>query len=72
MNAINDVLTELNAALDSYLEASARLQDARREETAATNRLNLAQRAVDTAVAEIRKGAPNGSDWSRKTVDVIS
>jgi hypothetical protein len=72
MKTINDVLTELNAAAGAHTAALARLWAAQREEAAATNRLNEAQHAVDAAVAEIRKGAPEGSDWSRKTMDVIS
>lgn len=45
------------------LEANKRYNQAGSAQTAALNRANQAQRALDGAMESLRKGAPYGSDW---------
>ena len=57
----------LDTATYEYDAAAAVTEIARRDETAALNRLNAAQKAFDAALAEIRKAAPARSDWQQRT-----
>lgn len=57
----------LDTATLEYDAAAATAEMARRDETAALNRLNAAQKGFDAALAEIRKAAPARSDWQQLT-----
>lgn len=60
---IEDLLKAQREAALAYEAAEQRESLACSECTDALNRLNAAQRAVDAALAEIRKTAPHRSDW---------
>lgn len=72
MSKISPTFAELEKELADATTASASAEQAeslaRRTATDAHNRLNAAQRAVDMRVAEMKKAAPAGSDWSKTTV----
>lgn len=64
----NDVTIEqaaqaLREAQAAYDDIHLAAEEARRLETAAKNELNSAQKAFDTAVEQIKKGAPRDSNW---------
>lgn len=61
---MDELLNELAAASESLAIAASRAADASREKTTAINRLNAAQKAVDAKLAEMRKNAPQESDWA--------
>ena len=50
------------AALEA---AEQRTWIARSDETERRTKLNATQKAIDAAVAELRKGAPRDTDWAR-------
>lgn len=56
----------LDAARKEYDEAHSRYENARRVETNARNNLNEAQKAFDTAVADVKKDAPWDSNWHQE------
>ena len=66
-------IAELSAGLKACSEDLATRVETRRaaerEETACRNRLNELQQQFDAAVEQIRKAAPNDSDWGRKTAE---
>jgi len=41
------------------------LEDARREENAALNKVNEEQKHFDDLTAQVKSSAPKGSDWKR-------
>jgi hypothetical protein len=49
-------IAEMDAAETAYRSASSR-------QTAATNRLNGAQKAIDTAMNKLKAEAARGTDW---------
>ena len=61
--SLADLEKALNAATEHFRSTSARAAAVRREETDATNRMNDAQKAFDARIDEMRKAAPQGSDW---------
>lgn len=67
--SLNDQLANAVAAVAVANDRLARTADitaqARREETAALNELNRAQKHFDDLVATVKKSAPHGSDWRR-------
>lgn len=71
-----DAVAELATLGDQLHRATRRLDDARREETAAINRVNEAQKKFDELVALTKKTtAPSGTDWARaqrKTPDPLA
>jgi chromosome condensin MukBEF complex kleisin-like MukF subunit len=60
-------LRALQEALDSatqrYQLAKQEASLARNDETEALNRVNTLQAKIDAVLEEMRKRAPNGSDW---------
>jgi indole-3-glycerol phosphate synthase len=75
---MNEITTtpSLNTQLANAVAAVASAQDyyhrmreladqARRNETAALNKVNEAQRHFDALVAEVKKSAPRDTDWRR-------
>lgn len=54
---------EVAAATERYKSSLDATATARREETAALNRLNEAQRQLDKIIAQMRKESPRDSDW---------
>lgn len=56
---------QLKEATTAYEEASCEENRARNVATDARNRLNRAQKALDGAVAQLRKNAPRDTDWSK-------
>ena len=54
---------QLTEELKEAMQHSAR---ASRDETAVRNRLNEAQKALDTYVEKLKKDAPRLSDWGRE------
>lgn len=67
--SLNTQLANAVAALASAQDYYRRMHDlanqARREETAALNKVNEAQRHFDALVVEVRKSAPLDTDWRR-------
>lgn len=59
--------SELEVANSELLNVQAKMQSLRRDETFAINRVNDAQRRLDDAISELRKCAPQGSDWRSKS-----
>jgi hypothetical protein len=59
-------LTKANAA---YHLARTRAEGARASETEALNLCNRAQKALDDAVAGLRKTGPSASDWGRQRME---
>lgn len=64
--SFSDLLAEHAKALSEFENAQRSLQTAHSRETAALNKLNAAQRALDAAMDDIRKHAPRQSDWKRE------
>lgn len=64
---IVDAATKLSIARSDFESADIAYRRISSERTAATNRLNDAQKAFDAVVAEMRKEAPRDSDWKRQT-----
>ncbi len=62
---IDDLVKELMQAQSCLDSASKEVQNARHKETAAINRLNTAQKALDKAISELRKNSPSQSDWGQ-------
>lgn len=58
-----DLEKALVEATAEYVSAERRTAAARSEETAALNRMNHAQKALDARIDEMRKTAPQGSGW---------
>ncbi len=56
---------EVAVATERYKSCLDATATARREETAALNRLNEAQRQLDKIIAQMRKESPRDSDWRR-------
>lgn len=53
------------SAQDYYHRMHELANQARREETAALNKVNEAQRHFDALVVEVKKSAPRDTDWRR-------
>lgn len=65
MTGIEKAAQNLNEAKGAYEAADFAYQHASGERTSALNRLNQAQKCFDSAVQEIKKDTPAGSDWAR-------
>lgn len=61
---MDELLKTLAEATESLRIATQRADDARREQINAVNHLNGVQKAVDAKLDEMRKKAPQGSDWA--------
>lgn len=61
---MDELLNTLAAATERLEHATRRENEASREKTQAINDLNAAQKAVDAKLAEMRKKAPQESDWA--------
>jgi exonuclease VII small subunit len=66
MKTLNDLSVDLNAAMNAHAEAEEQSKAADRNLTAARNRLNAAQKALDAAVDELRSKAPWNTEWHSK------
>ena len=66
MSTLQELITELNAATLELSEASDRHREALRQHTAATNRVNEAQKMIDAEIARMKKASPAGTDWRVK------
>lgn len=53
----------LAKAISDWKLAETSASRARSEETAALNRMNQAQKALDAALTKLREEAPRGSEW---------
>lgn len=62
---VADLFSELEKATEEHKDAERAESQARSVLTAATNRLNAAQKAVDEHMAKLRKAAPWNTDWKR-------
>lgn len=58
------LVKDLLAATETLERAMQRERDATSESCACRNRVNEIQRALDAAMAELRKDAPRQSDWA--------
>lgn len=58
-------LAELSEATQRYNELTKVANDARMAQTAASNRLNTAQKKFDELVRELKAAAPRSSDWNK-------
>lgn len=56
---------EYEQAVEAHADAEQRARAAICTETDARNRLNQAQKKIDGMIAEMRKAAPDASDWRR-------
>lgn len=65
--SISQLLEAVQAATARVEEKDAAEGQARSAAVAARNELNEAQKKLDRALAEFRKGAPRDSDWHRDT-----
>lgn len=64
---ITSAINDLNEATERLFRASVKSAEARKDEIAATNAVNEAQKNLDCLYAQLRKAAPNGTDWKRQT-----
>lgn len=69
---ISDLFAELEAATAEHKDAERAESAARSTLTAATNRLNAAQKAVDAHMKKLRESAPWNTDWKRHTGCVVT
>ncbi len=60
---IPDLLADEAAARQQLKDAEQAESIARSASTAARNRLNAAQKAIDEAMRDLRKSSPRESDW---------
>lgn len=60
-----NAVASIAAAQDYYQRTKERAAIARNEETDALNTLNKAQENFDNLVAEVKKTAPQGTDWRK-------
>lgn len=58
-------LAELSAATQRYNELAKIVDDAYKAKTAASIRLNTAQKKFDELVRELKATAPRSSDWNQ-------
>jgi len=65
MMTIEEAFKDLEKAQAKYKEAQEIESEVRREVTAASNRLNEAQKKFDSVVAAIKLSSPGG-DWKSK------
>jgi len=63
MNDMQEAIEELETASALLMKCQAATSTARNAETTAINRVNEAQKRVDTLIADMKKAAPQGSDW---------
>ena len=67
--SLNTQLANAVAAVASAQDYLARMEQltatAQRQESAARNKVNEAQRNFDALVAEVKKSAPSDTDWRR-------
>lgn len=61
-----DLLAELQLAQAHHEEMTRAEAVARSNECTARNRVNAAQKAIDAAMAELKKAAPRDSDWAQQ------
>jgi hypothetical protein len=64
---IDAALRELVDANDQLASAEVKLNDARRNQCSAINRVNEAQKKIDVIVLYLKQGAYRDTDWSRKS-----
>lgn len=67
-----ELIKEFDAAMAEHKEAETEESAARSKMCAATNRLNAAQKALDTYVATLKRDAPWNTDWKRTRGEVVS
>jgi hypothetical protein len=60
------LINELKEAQNALETAEKRTAIARNEQCNALNRVNNAQKAIDAAILELRKGSPRQSEWKRR------
>ena len=63
---ITRLARDVELATGEYIEAKEESSAASSRTTAAINKLNQVQKSFDAALAELRKGAPRGSDWGQR------
>lgn len=63
---IEELMAEFKAATDEHESAHMHAESARSAETAALNRLNRAQKAIDEWHKAIKEKAPWNSDWHQQ------
>jgi hypothetical protein len=61
---IDEVVRQLQEAVAELTEAEKAYQEACHAHTLATNRVNFLQKELDQLVADMKKAAPRGTDWS--------
>ena len=59
-----DLVIDVASARSVLIEAEKQTSVSRAAETTARNRYNDATKALDAAMADLRKLAPRGTDWS--------
>lgn len=64
VKSLADLEQVLAAALNAHRTARTASEAASRNETAALNALNAAQKALDDRIQSLRAAAPKGSDWA--------
>lgn len=65
-----EISEELHAAAERYEEARLTEEAARRDRSAALNRVNTLQKEFDDVVTKIRKDAPKDTDWTAMRIPV--
>lgn len=60
---MESAIADLAGAIDRHHVCKRRIEAASREETAALNKVNEAQKRIDALVAEMVRQSPPGSDW---------
>lgn len=68
-NALADAMTEYHDAREALVRAEGEARAASMKETAARNRVNDAQKKIDTILDELRKSAPRDSNWQRSVIE---
>ncbi len=63
---IAELETELADAVKQHAECCQELDTARRNETAALNRVNDKQKQLDAAIEMLKSRAPRNSNWSQE------
>lgn len=68
-DALADAVTEYQQACEALAVKQREERLAGAAETSARNRVNTAQKKIDSILAELQKGAPRDSDWQRAEHD---
>lgn len=65
IKSLNELYQDYEQEKRGYEDAAEHEAMARQKTTAAMNRMNAAQKAIDDAITELKRHAPQQSNWRR-------